>query len=370
MRTKILFALAILGVLLGVISAYRYGRTAPPQTPLATNPDPYAKGIFANGIIESYDVNGENINIYPQVAGRVTAVDVTDGQTVAKGAALFSLYDGIQRQVVAQNKAQMEAARALLQELQAEPRPQTLIVAARQVDYARANLVYQEAQLAIVRKEQALDPQAVSVLALKNAENTVHVALENLRVAQAQYNLTRAGAWVYDIRNQAAIYEADKKTYASNAALLRQYVVRAPVGGRVLRINVTKGGYASPQGVYGTYTQGMDPPVVMGRRDGYMQVRAYLDEILVPRLPAPGDIAATMFIRGLNNVAVPLQFLRIQPYVTPKIELSNQRTEQVDVRVLPILFRFRIPANLTLFPGELVDVYIGTKGTPSQRPPA
>ena len=101
--------------------------------------------------------------------------------------------------------------------------------------------------------------------------------------------------------------------------------------------------------------------MVMGKKSGYLQVRAYLDEILVPRLPAPTAITATMFIRGLNNVSVPLQFVRIQPYVTPKIELSDQRTEKVDVRVLPILFKFKIPAHMNLFPGELVDVYIGKK---------
>jgi HlyD family secretion protein len=121
------------------------------------------------------------------------------------------------------------------------------------------------------------------------------------------------------------------------------------------------GSYASPQGVYGTYTQGMDPVVVMGKKSGYLQVRAYLDEILVPRLPPPADITAKMFIRGLNNVSVPLQFVRIQPYVTPKIELSDQRTEKVDVRVLPILFQFKPPEHMNLFPGELVDVYIGKK---------
>ncbi|MBU2823927.1 efflux RND transporter periplasmic adaptor subunit, partial [Acidithiobacillus ferrooxidans] len=33
----------------------------------------------------------------------------------------------------------------------------------------------------------------------------------------------------------------------------------------------------------------------------------------------------------------------------------------VDVRVLPILFKFKIPAHMNLFPGELVDVYIGKK---------
>jgi HlyD family secretion protein len=51
----------------------------------------------------------------------------------------------------------------------------------------------------------------------------------------------------------------------------------------------------------------------------------------------------------------------MQPYVTPKIELSNQRTERVDVRVLPILFRFEPPKELSVYPGQLVDVYLEAK---------
>ena len=67
-----------------------------------------------------------------------------------------------------------------------------------------------------------------------------------------------------------------------------------------------------------------------------------------------------MFIRG-TNISVPLEYVRVQPYVSPKIELSNQRTERVDVRVLPVIFRFEKPKNIDVYPGQLVDVYIGEK---------
>jgi len=64
-----------------------------------------------------------------------------------------------------------------------------------------------------------------------------------------------------------------------------------------------------------------------------------------------------MIIRG-SDVHVPLQFVRIQPYVTPKIELSDERQERVDLRVLPMIFSFRADPKLKLFPGELVDIYV------------
>ncbi len=51
----------------------------------------------------------------------------------------------------------------------------------------------------------------------------------------------------------------------------------------------------------------------------------------------------------------------MQPVVSPKIELSDERQELVDVRVLPVIFRFASPKNLNVYPGELVDVYVSAK---------
>jgi len=64
-----------------------------------------------------------------------------------------------------------------------------------------------------------------------------------------------------------------------------------------------------------------------------------------------------MSIRG-TDLKVPLEFVRVQPYVSPKIELTDERQEQVDVRVLPVIFRFR-KQDAPVYPGEDVDVYIG-----------
>ena len=69
---------------------------------------------------------------------------------------------------------------------------------------------------------------------------------------------------------------------------------------------------------------------------------------------------AQMFIRG-TSISVPLEYVRIQPYVSPKIELSDERLERVDVRVLPVIFRFARSNNLPVYPGQLVDVYVAEK---------
>ena len=123
------------------------------------------------------------------------------------------------------------------------------------------------------------------------------------------------------------------------------------------RISATVGSFVSTQGAYNSYTQGFDPLIVMGRPQSHLEVRAYIDEILVHELPAGAKIQAEMFVRGTSE-HLPLTFVRVQPYITPKIELSDQRQELVDVRVLPIIFRFENPQALHLYPGQLVDVYV------------
>ena len=96
--------------------------------------NPYSKGVYANGIIESFQSNGANINIFPEVSGTITRILVAEGATVARGTPLLLLDDSIQKAVVEQQKAQADAALALLQELKAQPRKEVLEVSKAQVD--------------------------------------------------------------------------------------------------------------------------------------------------------------------------------------------------------------------------------------------
>ncbi len=359
MRSKILFALVILGLVGGLVSAYVYGVRKKPLPP-AFNPaqNPYAKGIYANGIIESYQSNGANINIYPEVPGTVTQILVKEGDKVNEATPLLLIDDSVQKATVEQQKAQAEAALAMLRELKAQPRSEVLRVSKAQVDYAAAQLRTSLDTMVKLRKSSALDPKSVSKDQLDTAENTVKANQANLGVARRQYELTKAGAWIYDIQNQQHLYEALSKTYASGAALLAKYTIRAPVNGVVLAINAAVGSFVSPQGIYDTYTQGSDPVIVMSySQQPYLEVRCYIDEILIHRMSPPSKMNAQMLIRGTTD-RIPLEFERIQPYVSPKIELSDQRTERVDVRVLPVLFRFKPPQDMNIYPGQLVDVYV------------
>jgi HlyD family secretion protein len=307
MRNKILIGLAVLGIVFGAGSAFFMRMQPNPQPPLfkpASNP--YPKGIYANGIIESAQANGANVNIYPEVSGTVLKIFVSEGQKVRAGTPLLILDDTVQR-------ATAESANA-------------------QVEVAKSNHANLQAQFGKLKASWDLDPRSVSRDALDTAEHAVRTAKASLELAQKQYQ-------------------------AANA-LLTKYAIKAVADGSILAINTSVGSYISNQGGYNTYTGGFSPVLVMGSMNGDLAVRCYVDEILIQRLPNPSQIKARMSIRG-TNIAIPLKFVRFQPNVSPKIELSSKRTERVDVRVLPVIFSFEKPKEITLYPGQLVDIYIG-----------
>jgi HlyD family secretion protein len=193
---------------------------------------------------------------------------------------------------------------------------------------------------------------------------TVELAEANLKTARDQYDKRRAA---YDIDQKSIskdVLDTAEDTVIQTAAtlkatdaLLQKYSVKALVDGVVLAVNAATGSYVSSQGNYDAYTGGFDPLVVMSGPQDYLAVRCYVDEILVSRLPSHWHIRAQMSLRG-TDIKVPLEFVRVQPYVSPKIELSNQRQEKVDLRVLPVIFRFE-KKDAPVYPGQLVDVYIG-----------
>lgn len=361
MKHRLVFAAAFAGFVASVVAAWVFGIQQPPQPPVfqpAANP--YAHGVYATGIVESDQPAGANVNLYPDVSGAVTRLYVHDGDRVKAGDILLTIDDTVQRASAEQLAAQAVAAQALLDELKAQPRPETRDVADAQVKAAQASLKMAQDTYAKQKEAWDIDPKAVSRDVLDSAENAMHVARANLDVVSRQDRLTRAGAWVYDVRNQQGQVDALRQAAASAEALLAHYTLRAPSDGVVLAVNTAQGSYLSQQGVYDTYTQGMEPVVVLGSAPERLAVRCYVDEILISRLPPPDRLQARMTVRGAN-IEANLAFERIQPYVTPKIELSDQRTERVDLRVLPVIFRIEPKAGLRLYPGQIVDVYIAAR---------
>ena len=113
-RNKIIFALSIIGVLAGLVAAYLFGIARKAQPPVFTPvSSPYDSAIYANGIVESDQSSGSNINIFPEVSGPVTEVLVHEGQQVSAGAPLLTIDDSVQRANTEQLRLQAEASLAV-----------------------------------------------------------------------------------------------------------------------------------------------------------------------------------------------------------------------------------------------------------------
>ena len=115
MKNKIIFIISVVGILGGIVTAI-FSSFVTPALPPAFNPaaSPYTSAIYAEGIVESAQTSGENINIYPEVAGTVKEILVSEGQQVKAGQPLLRLDDSIQRATAEQLGSQAQAAEAHL----------------------------------------------------------------------------------------------------------------------------------------------------------------------------------------------------------------------------------------------------------------
>jgi RND family efflux transporter MFP subunit len=122
--------------------------------------------------------------------------------------------------------------------------------------------------------------------------------------------------------------------------------IRAPIAGQILEINVRPGEFA-PAANLG------QPLMRMGDTAIY-HVRVEIDEENVARVRA--GAAAKGFQRGDTQQALPLSFVRFEPYAKPKQNLAVAG-QRVDTRVIQIIYA--LPAQtIPLFVGQQLDVFI------------
>ncbi|MCW5771341.1 MAG: HlyD family efflux transporter periplasmic adaptor subunit, partial [Rhodospirillaceae bacterium] len=145
---------------------------------------------------------------------------------------------------------------------------------------------------------------------------------------------------------QARIAAARAKRERARVDLDRT-VVKAPIAGTVLKVNVRPGEQAAA-GILA------EPLIAMGTT-ATLHVRVEVDETDAWRVRAGARAEAQL--RGNAAIKSPLDFVRFEPVVVPKRNLAGGTQERVDTRVLQIIYRFdpaRFPARI----GQQVDVFV------------
>ncbi len=131
--------------------------------------------------------------------------------------------------------------------------------------------------------------------------------------------------------------------------------IRAPSEGTVLQINVRPGEYVS--------VMGGQALILMGDLHPY-HVRVNVDEEDVPRLVL--NAPARAHVRGdPEQNELPLTFVRLEPYVVPKVSMTGINVERVDTRVVQVVYALDPENPLVkqhkVLVGQLLDVFIDTR---------
>lgn len=246
-----------------------------------------------------------------------------------------------------------------------EPSSETIAVATELPGVVRAVLVKPGDEVARGAPLFRLDSRAV--------EARLAAARAALRVAQIDARDAEARARLYTTVSDARAVSADEKdrarfaadrgaaTVALRAAEVRELetelarlTVRAPLAGRVLRINVRAGEYA-PAG------PSAEPLVALGDVTP-LHVRVQIDEEDAARVAAGAKAEGAL--RGDNGRRVALSFVRFEPQATPKRNL-NGGAERIDTRVIEAIYAFE-PEALPAFVGQQMDVFVAA--APVARP--
>jgi len=141
--------------------------------------------------------------------------------------------------------------------------------------------------------------------------------------------------------------DAARAAVAQTEALIERLTVRAPIGGTILQVNTRAGEYATPSADV--------PPLVMGSVEE-VQVRADVDEQVAPRVKAGSK--AVGYLKGDTRHAIPMEFVRIEPLVTPKRNLTGLSSERVDTRVLQVIYKFPNERARGVYVGQQIDLFI------------
>jgi multidrug resistance efflux pump len=347
-----LIALVLLVFSIGhvVIAHQQAPALPPPREPPRSS---FERSVAGSGIVEAQT---ENISIGSALPGVVMEVYVPVekvGQRVKAGDPLFRVDDRALKATLRVQEANLAAAEAQLAKLDAMPRPEELPPSEAGVRVAQANVRLQQDLAERARKLVAA--RAMAEEDVNQRQLALEVARQQVAQAKANYDLLKAGAWKPDKDiAYAAVLQARSQIEQTKIELERA-VVRAPVDGDVLQVNVRPGEYVGA------------PPnqalVVLGSVHE-LHVRVDIDEHDIPRY-RPGARAQAM-VRGNPQVSFPLRFVRVEPYVVPKKSLTGDNTERVDTRVLQVIYKID-KTDQPVYVGQQLDVFIEAEISAVQR---
>jgi HlyD family secretion protein len=338
--------IAVLLLAFAVWSVVRIAPHAGGEPPMVPPTGVFPDEIAGSGIVEP---SSETIAVATELGGVVTRITVGPGEDVGEGAPLFAIDDVAYRAACDAARAAVAVKTAALAGIESQIERQASVVAgaaasveSAQADLDRATLDrarYERLSATTVASQQKLE---TTVADERKAAATLAGAKSALLAARSQENVLSAARE----EARAALAEARAKLARAEIDLART-VVRAPIAGRILKINIHLGEYAQPGKPA--------PPLILIGAVTPLHVRVDIDETDLARFE-PGARAVAQ-LRGSVSGRADLTFVRLEPQLIGKRELSGEPSQRVDMRVAQAIYRLD-PAALVAHPGQQLDVFI------------
>ena len=336
--------LAVAGLVFAVnrvVEARRPGPTAEPIVEPPTRPDS-VKMIAGSGLVEA---RRENIPIGVNIPGVVTEVFVKKGEKVKVGAPLFRTDDREFKSMLAVREAELASSQAQLHKLIASPRPEDIPPAKAAAQEAEARMA--DAEAALARTERLFQRQMIAASDYDKDRYAYYAAKATYAKAKADLEKILAGSWKEDIEIARAAVQLARSQVESIKTSLERLIVRAPMDGEVLQLNVRLGQFAA--------MTWKEPMIVLGDSKR-LHVRIDIDEPELLYFSKGAEAIATL--KGRPNIRFPLKFVYVEPYVIPKQSLTGNNSERVDQRVLQVIYELPDDRPLDVYIGQQVDVYM------------
>ena len=324
-----------------VVEARRPGPTAEPIVEPPTRPNS-VKMIAGSGLVEA---RRENIPIGVNIPGVVTEVFVKKGEKVKVGAPLFRTDDREFNSMLAVREAELASSQAQLHKLIASPRPEDIPPAKAAAQEAEARMA--DAEAALARTERLFQRQMIAASDYDKDRYAYYAAKATYAKAKADLEKILAGSWKEDIEIARAAVQLAQSQVQSIKTSLERLIVRAPMDGEVLQLNVRLGQFAA--------MTWKEPMIVLGDSKR-LHVRIDIDEPELLYFSKGAEAIATL--KGRPNIRFPLKFVYVEPYVIPKQSLTGNNSERVDQRVLQVIYELPDDRPLDVYIGQQVDVYM------------
>lgn len=183
-----------------------------------------------------------------QVAGRVEAIPVREGDTVTKGQLLAQLDARDREAQLAQARAGLELARQSLEEAQANLRAALPTIGGAGADIARAQATLDEAEQNFARTQELTRGDAATAQQLDSARARVlegRAALQSLTASKASVRGKVAAAMAAVANARAAVGVSEATVQISEVQLAQARVV-SPFDGLVVNRDLEEGEWAAP----------------------------------------------------------------------------------------------------------------------------